>query len=176
MPTDREIFFYDHAGYSYASGADEAEQERARENNARELAEAEETATRRGWYVATQYDHDNCADPDDDETAAKLAGGELERLVVILCNEDGRWMETLGSVIVNSDNDPYVRVVAAELARELINSHRECGGRNARGRVTCGGCGRAWCGECDPAPSALCHWCHGRGWSEAEMEPASEYA
>jgi hypothetical protein len=33
--------------------------------------------------------------------------------------------------------------------------------------VTCGSCLRSWCGACDPAPSALCHYCHGRGHSEA---------
>jgi len=37
----------------------------------------------------------------------------------------------------------------------------------AAGVVTCGGCGRRWCEGCDPAPSALCHYCHGRGYSEA---------
>lgn len=35
--------------------------------------------------------------------------------------------------------------------------------------VTCGICGRSWCERCDPAPSALCHYCHGRGYSEAPM-------
>lgn len=33
--------------------------------------------------------------------------------------------------------------------------------------ATCGGCGASWCGDCDPAPSALCHYCHGRGYSTA---------
>lgn len=36
-------------------------------------------------------------------------------------------------------------------------------------KVTCGGCGNAWCERCDPAPSALCHWCHGRGESFAPI-------
>lgn len=36
--------------------------------------------------------------------------------------------------------------------------------------VTCGECGRSWCERCDPAPSALCHWCNGRGHSIAPME------
>lgn len=35
--------------------------------------------------------------------------------------------------------------------------------------VTCGICGRAWCGRCDPAPSALCPWCHGPGYSTAPI-------
>jgi len=32
--------------------------------------------------------------------------------------------------------------------------------------LTCYG---SWCAECDPAPSALCHWCHGRGYSHASV-------
>lgn len=36
--------------------------------------------------------------------------------------------------------------------------------------VTCGGNRRhRWCEACDPAPSALCHWCHGRGYSTAPI-------
>lgn len=27
--------------------------------------------------------------------------------------------------------------------------------------TTCGICNRSWCADCDPCPSALCHWCHG---------------
>lgn len=38
-------------------------------------------------------------------------------------------------------------------------------------RVTCGGCRRSWCERCDPGPSALCPWCHGRGYSTAEVRP-----
>ena len=37
-------------------------------------------------------------------------------------------------------------------------------------KVTCGNCERSWCEYCDPAPSALCHFCHGRGHSDAEIE------
>lgn len=39
-------------------------------------------------------------------------------------------------------------------------------------RVTCGNCGKSWCELADPAPAALCHWCHGRGYSDAELEAA----
>ena len=36
--------------------------------------------------------------------------------------------------------------------------------------ATCGGCGAEWCDRCDPtAVSALCHYCHGRGYSTAEI-------
>ena len=36
-------------------------------------------------------------------------------------------------------------------------------------RVTCGTCHNSWCEHCDPAPSALCPWCHGRGHSTASL-------
>lgn len=44
--------------------------------------------------------------------------------------------------------------------------------------TVCLTCGAHWCGECDPAPSALCHYCHGRGYSTAEItppQPGEEY-
>lgn len=36
--------------------------------------------------------------------------------------------------------------------------------------VTCGNCNRSWCERCDPAPSAPCHWCHGRGKSKYRVK------
>ena len=36
-------------------------------------------------------------------------------------------------------------------------------------RVSCPGCGLEWCERCDPAPSALCPTCHGRGYSTAPL-------
>jgi len=38
--------------------------------------------------------------------------------------------------------------------------------------AACGKCRRAWCEKCDPAPSALCHYCHGRGYSTAPRKGA----
>lgn len=35
--------------------------------------------------------------------------------------------------------------------------------------VTCGICDRSWCERCDPAPAALCHYCHGLGYSTAAI-------
>ena len=43
-------------------------------------------------------------------------------------------------------------------------------------KVTCGNCGHSWCERCDPCPSALCHWCHGRGYSDDEIEAADAQA
>lgn len=39
--------------------------------------------------------------------------------------------------------------------------------------VTCGGCHASWCERCDPAPSALCHVCHGRGYTTARVRRGS---
>lgn len=39
----------------------------------------------------------------------------------------------------------------------------------------CGSCGAVWCYTCDPqSVSALCHYCHGRGYSIAEIAPPRE--
>jgi hypothetical protein len=35
--------------------------------------------------------------------------------------------------------------------------------------VTCGNCERSWCERCDPTPGPLCHFCHGRGDTDAEL-------
>ena len=50
---------------------------------------------------------------------------------------------------------------------ESLGESCEC---EAPDRATCGGCGNEWCERCDPAPSALCHWCHGRGYSHARLD------
>ena len=42
-------------------------------------------------------------------------------------------------------------------------------------RVTCGNCSAEWCERCDPAPSALCHTCHGRGYSTAPLKQGIVY-
>lgn len=40
--------------------------------------------------------------------------------------------------------------------------------------ATCGNCERSWCDRCDPSPSALCHYCHGRGYSTAPLDMEGE--
>lgn len=39
--------------------------------------------------------------------------------------------------------------------------------------ATCGACGLSWCEACDPTPSALCHRCHGRGYSHHRIVAAA---
>lgn len=38
---------------------------------------------------------------------------------------------------------------------------------DASDKVQCGHCGLQWCEHHDPAPSAMCHACHGRGYTTA---------
>lgn len=156
----RVAFFHEHAGYSYPAGASLG----ARHDNALRLARAEETATRRGWFVSLRDDPEPMAD--DVGTLEAVEAGELVNLAVVLRDEDGRELASLWGVAVPTEDDPYLRVVGAELALDVLTSHAEC-----HARTTCGGCGHAWCGVCDPAPSALCHWCNGRGKSTAELPP-----
>lgn len=47
--------------------------------------------------------------------------------------------------------------------------------KHSDSKVTCGNCGRSWCEECDPAPSAQCHWCNGRGYSLMPLDDKTEY-
>lgn len=42
-----------------------------------------------------------------------------------------------------------------------------------RSAATCGKCQRMWCHVCDPGPSALCPFCHGRGYSIREIRIGS---
>lgn len=69
-----------------------------------------------------------------------------------------------------------VREAIAERAAAFAESEALQAERGARdacatpARVTCGSCGRAWCEHCDPAPAALCHYCHGRGYTAAALD------
>lgn len=98
--TPAEQFFFTHAGYSYDPCSETPEQGRTR--CAQRLAAAEAEADRRGWWVEWI---------DDD--------GE----------EDGRWCALLrdsGSAVLGSLGGldvcagPYARVVAAELAADVL--------------------------------------------------------
>lgn len=164
----RVAFFLQHAGWSHAAGASTGEQALARVECAEELARAEEQMGPRGWYVAIHDDTDGPME-DDVDSVGMVERGEAVCLLVYLHDEDGRILASLHDIVVTSANSPYLRVVAAELAAELLATHAEC-----HARTTCGACGNAWCERCDPAPSSLCHWCHGRGSSTAAMDAVYE--
>ena len=50
-------------------------------------------------------------------------------------------------------------------------TYAECNHASDYAESVCLTCCAHWCNECDPAPSALCHYCHGRGYSTALIEP-----
>ena len=50
-------------------------------------------------------------------------------------------------------------------------TYAECNHASSYSEAVCLTCCAHWCDECDPAPSALCHYCHGRGYSTALIEP-----
>lgn len=109
-----ERFFFDHAGWSEPPG---------REACARELAAAEAWARGRGYRVVTE---DDPYVMDDDAGSVELvASGEYVNLVVVLVSDEyvpcpHNVLGSLGGVVVSSEDDPYVRVVGAELAAEAM--------------------------------------------------------
>lgn len=121
-----ERFFYDHAGFSYDPETETSEQGHAR--CARELAQAELEGKRRGWIV--EAFPDDLPVMDDDVGSRELVeSGQAVNLQVWLragpdCDPDeiSDILGVLGGVVVPSEDDPYVRVVGAELALEALES------------------------------------------------------
>lgn len=113
-------FFYEHAGYSHKAGATKAEQKKARLENAKALARAEEYAREKGWRV--DWEEDPEADlsflGEDDNPA------DHEVLVAVLRDKRGEVLGALGGIDflrqdVKGSRD-YGRVVEAELAYEAM--------------------------------------------------------
>jgi len=90
------------------------------ERAARELAAAEQYASLSGWDAITFPDDDDTAD-DDTATTTGINEGSLLRLVIAVRDEDGGTLAMMGSVIVPSEDDPTVRVIAAQLALEAMD-------------------------------------------------------
>lgn len=104
-----EKFFYEHAGYSVASGEDP---EQARRENARELAEARERALDEGFDFSWQHDGTTSEEFTDEEPFYDLWACDL-------LDPDGEMVENLSGIDFGPDGDDgdnYARVVEAELA------------------------------------------------------------
>jgi hypothetical protein len=111
----REQFFYDNAGWSEPPG---------REQCARELAAAEVAMDDRGWRAIVDEDPDGPWD-DDCDSVGMVERGEAVCLEVILLSDDHKpcahnVLGSLCNIIVSSADDPYIRVVTAELASEAL--------------------------------------------------------
>lgn len=59
----------------------------------------------------------------------------------------------------------------ANYAEHFCKTYDEIGRPTPPKMVTCATCWRAWCERCDPAPAALCPFCHGYGFSTAPIPP-----
>lgn len=64
---------------------------------------------------------------------------------------------------------PHGLTVPHEGCKVQRHIDHETPANGSRDKATCGNCGRSWCDLCDPCPSALCHYCHGMGSSEAPL-------
>lgn len=116
-----EKFFYKHAGYAQRPGESK---ETARRRGARALAQAEAEAERRGWTYEWSYDEDADISFLDEKGLADLEAGRTELLQVLLRDQNGNVLESLGGVHVRAHRgvqDPYGRVVEAELALEALS-------------------------------------------------------
>jgi hypothetical protein len=105
-------FFYEHAGWSYDPATETSDEGRWR--GAEVLARAEREARARGWSVEWEYDPD--PDPVTDYPQYRVA----------LVNDEREILASIGSVDLGPDGGPdahpYVRVLGAELAWDVIGS------------------------------------------------------
>lgn len=107
--TRAERFFYTHAGYSYDPKTESEEQGRSR--CAKQLAWAERYAQLNGWSYEWK----------DDDVPWDADGPEPRYLLgCILRNASGTVLASLWHIGLNRLNDPYRRVVEAELALEAM--------------------------------------------------------
>ncbi len=127
--TRDQLFFYEHADYSYDPKTETAEQGRIR--GAIALAKAEEHARNTAWEFDWVYDEDGCIGCDcDNEECACSSGADHETLCCILRTSEpscydghgnsvgGAVLASLGGICGADSN--YRRVVEAELALEAL--------------------------------------------------------
>lgn len=113
-----EKFFYEHAGYSYPSGASKAEQDKQRWLNARALADAELQAVELGWRFTWEDDPYGYDPGDWPETDVPD-----EVLWCALRDEDGKILESLGGIGMTgklAEDQSYGRLIEAELALQAL--------------------------------------------------------
>lgn len=108
--SEREQFFYDHGGYSFKPGEETREQGRRR--CARELAAAEQRLNDGPFFVAVERDPEPMEGKSDEPQW-------IVGLFTVAGVSEPMCLGSLGAVDCPAD-DPYLRVVAADLADELI--------------------------------------------------------
>jgi hypothetical protein len=126
--TDSELFFFVNAPFSYDPVTETPAKGLTR--TARTLAAAEAEAKSRGWWINITADPDVMED--DVDSVGMVARGEMVNLEVTLWGPptdgsdqsfilgDPVVLASLCGVVVPHDRDPYIRVVAAQLAAEAL--------------------------------------------------------
>ena len=104
-----------------------------------------------------------------DVTTAKQVIAEMDKGMIANVAGYIRHLESEGVPIVSRSHlllrDLYQRY-GKEAVDTEVDRQFACRAEHDA-KVTCGACGETWCETCDPAPSALCHKCHGRGYTKA---------
>lgn len=108
--SEREQFFYDHAGYSFKPGEETREQGKRR--CALALAAAEQRLTDGPFFVTVERDPDPMDGKSDEPQW-------IVGLFTVTGASEPMCLGSMGAVDCPAD-DPYLRVVAADLADELI--------------------------------------------------------
>jgi hypothetical protein len=111
--TPAERFFYEHAGYSHDPRTETAEQGRV--STARALAAAE-ARLKAGPYLV---DHEPSPEPWE-------GNGPSWRVRLFVGSDELLLLGSVGAVECE-ENDPHMRVVAAELALEYLPACAKCG-------------------------------------------------
>jgi hypothetical protein len=91
---------------------------------AQSLARAEAEAERRGWTYDWSFDEDPDISWMTDKQRKEVETGKVEILQVLLRDERGKVLESLGGIVLQgrrNTKDPYARVVEAELAAEALS-------------------------------------------------------
>lgn len=117
-----EEFFYQQAGYSVPVGADEAQTEQARRERARELASAEAELVHGAFFV-TVHDDPELWNGDEPWDGPVYIVSISE---VSTCGTDTEVIASLGGVAVDGPDDPYIRVVTAQLMAEHLDEQARC--------------------------------------------------
>jgi hypothetical protein len=112
--TADQLFFYEHAGYSYDPKTQTAEQGRI--NCAKSLADAEATGKRLGYEFEWDWD----ADPDLSWMDEQERQQEHEVLCCRIVDPENRRYSLASLCGITDPDSGYRRVVEAELAQEAI--------------------------------------------------------
>jgi len=88
----------------------------------------------------------------------------LEQVVYDLYHAE----DVVASELMDEQDKAEETVISDDLAFDDF-SEQECKCGDNPQRVTCGKCHQEWCEKCDPAPSAMCHWCNGNGGPETPL-------